>query len=71
MLVTLLWFFHVGRRFAEDRHFGITSGENVSRQRAFRRPRFRNGKIHPRSVGQKRHQKWVVHQRLRPEEFGT
>jgi hypothetical protein len=30
MLVTALWFFHVGRRFAEDRHFGITSGENVS-----------------------------------------
>jgi hypothetical protein len=30
MLVTALWFFHLGRRFAEDRHFGITSGENVS-----------------------------------------
>src|SRR5262245_16158514 len=24
-LVTVLWFFHVGGRFAEDPHFGITS----------------------------------------------
>src|SRR5262249_54742875 len=29
-LVTVLWFFHVGRRFAEGRHFGYP-GENVSR----------------------------------------
>jgi hypothetical protein len=55
MLFTALRLFHLGRRFAEDRHFGnYLLQKRLSLVREFSGTRGSAMEIHPRSVGQQR-----------------